>query len=104
MEGTSSLSLDDLFARVGQPKTKERKKPKTYSRITRDEAQNWVVHIVVPHTNKSAEEVTPTDYKVVSLGMGKATREQEVEEFGNSSNAILRRLKKEMEEKEMYKT
>lgn len=45
---TSSLSLDDLFTRVGEHQTKERKKPKTYLQITRDAEKNPVVHVVVP--------------------------------------------------------
>lgn len=78
------INLEDIFSRIGEIKYKGNKKPKTYSRITKDEQRNRMIHIATPPANKPTDQIALVDYNVATIPIGQATKEQEREEFKDS--------------------
>lgn len=49
------INLEDIFSRIGESRAKGKKKPKTYSRITKDDSRNQTIHIATPPKDKPTE-------------------------------------------------
>ncbi|XP_057818534.1 uncharacterized protein LOC131031433 [Cryptomeria japonica] len=96
------IDLEDIFLRIDQAKAKGKKKPRAYSRVTKDEQRNRTLHIATPLVEKLADQITSADYSITTIPIRLATKEQEKEEFKDSVQNILRQLEEITAEKDMY--
>lgn len=74
---------DELIANIG--KGKEKKKARVISKITKDEADNRIIHNATPTTDKNKDEIVPQDYTIHRIKLGPTSKDQEKEEFQESS-------------------
>lgn len=95
--------MEDIFSRIGEIKSKGKKKPNTYSRITKDEQRNRTTHIATAPANKPIDQIALADYNVTTIPIGRVTEEQEREEFKDSVQNMLRQLDEMTAERDMYR-
>lgn len=75
------------------------KPAKRFSLIQRDSVGFRTVQIVVPKEGKTRDNVAPKDYEITTVGLGKPTQAQEIQDFDDSCNVLKVRLAKEREKR-----
>lgn len=87
--------LEELLSRIDRPVEKVARK---FSKITRDESGSRILHLAVPRVNKDKNWITPNEYEITEVDLGKSSKAQMVEDFDESSLALKEQMKR-MEEK-----
>ncbi|KAH9295033.1 hypothetical protein KI387_038621, partial [Taxus chinensis] len=70
------------------------KKPKVLSRIMVDNDGNKFADLAIPRVDKERNAMTPADYEVSRLGLGRSTLESDMAMARDSIDIVLKRLEK----------
>lgn len=89
-----------FLAEMNKPSEMRPPKPaKKFTLIQRNSAGFKSVQVVVSKASKTQDDITPEEYEVTTISLGKTTKIQEVHEFDDSYNTMKGRLNKEVEKR-----
>lgn len=84
--------LEELLKRMDRPA--ERKAPRKFSKVVREESGSRILHIAEPAMDKDRSEIRQEDYLIRQIDLGHASTGQVVGDFEECSLAIKEKLLK----------
>ena len=98
-----SMPIDDLVSKC-LGKTSKVKRARTESRIQFDKSSgHWSTKIGMPPEGSSQESLTPQDYQVSKIDLGKGSHAVDMKFFEVSNKKIVDRVWKDAHEKQEIK-
>lgn len=93
-EGETDLAqeLEELLKQMDQ--LVERKTPRKFSKVVREESGSRTLHIVEPVVDKDRKEIRQEDYVIRQIDLGHASTGQVMRDFEESSLAMKKKLLK----------
>ena len=86
------MELQEILDQANR--SEEQGKAKRFTKVVRGESGSRILQTATPIVDKGKNQIAPDEYCVTEINLGRASREQILEEFDDSTQALKDRLKK----------